>query len=425
MDCEVTFGEAAGECSAVCPKDAVEDSVVTGEQLMHMKVSRPASGGGKACPATPLADEKKPCMVECKANKKKEASAAAAAAKKACNTDLVWDACSEACEQHGTGQQLADDGVTCQTVSMTRSCSTGELCAAAKDGVIIDLVLVLKGIVVGEVLLVGEEPAQRRTLSPGSESVLLSQVSELLSVPAGDLEILSSETGGKAAVEKEAEENLPLSVRLHIPRATQAAKVGGGVGDEDPDPLAQQEEEAAAAELPARAKELNETVYKPAFSTTLLAKLKASGGAFATLDAVELSGSHLQDLSTQSNKAPKDAETRNINVFLWNVVGGAAALFVGLMLVVHFRWNHWQSLSQTAASSGPGQVAAAAFERIRQGTESIGSVAALGGSGSGAGGGGGGGGGSGAKKPNPRSYELVEGARIVGEDEEEVDIEML
>jgi len=413
VDCELTFGEPVGECSAVCPKEGGGEGVMEGEQKVEMKISRPASGKGKACPPLPLKEATKPCMVTC-AGADAVAAAGAAAGGMACKASVVWGPCSAACEQEGKGV-----GPTCEDIILMRTCSTGEACPAAQDGVVMDVVILFGGLEYGGEDEEGKAPgAEERALSLGSQMVLLERVSELLGVPGGDLEVLP--TGG-AGKEGGKEELAAVSVRVHMPRETKEEEK-----NKLADPLAEME---AKEGFPARAKEVNEMVYKPAFAAALLEGLKKEGGAFGALKSVEVEGIHLQELGPGNEGGAE--EKKNLNVFLWNVVGGAAALFVGLMLVVHFRWTHWQALSETAATSSPGQAAAAAFDRIRQGTDSITSAAALNGGG-GAGGGAGGGGGG---KPNTRVYELVEageagkgkGKRVEGaeEEDEEEDIEMI
>ena len=373
VDCELTFGEPVEECSAVCPKEGGgKGGVMEGEQKVEMKISRPASGKGKACPPLPLKDVTKPCMVTC-AGADAVAAAGAADGGVACKASVVWDPCSAACEQEGKGVSP-----TCDNIVLMRTCSTGEACPAAQDGVVMDVIILFGGLEYG-----GEEEAEDRALSLGSQMVLLERVSELLGVPGGDLEVLPTGGGGK---EGEREELAAVSVRVHMPRETKDGEEKNKLAD----PLAEME---AKEELPARAKEVNEMVYKPAFAAALLEGLKKEGGAFSALRSVKVEGIHLQDLGPGNEGALEGK--KDLNVFLWNVVGGAAALFVGLMLVVHFRWTHWQALSETAASSAPGQAAAAAFDRIRQGTDSVTSAAALNG-GSGVGGGAGGGGGEGS-----------------------------
>ena len=401
------------------PEGGREGGVLEGEQKVEMKISRPASGKGKACPPLPLKEGTKPCMITC-AGAGAVAAAGAAAGEAVCKAAVAWGPCSAACEQEGKGVIS-----TCEKVVLTRTCSTGEACPAAQDGVVMDVILLLKGLMYGGEDEEGrEEGPEEGDLSVVSQMLLLERVSELLLVPGGDLEVLP--TGGR---EGGREEEAAVSVRVHMPRETKAEK------SKLADPLAEVEAEEEAKEggkegeaLPVRAKDINDMVNKPAFAAALLEGLKEDGGAFGALKGVEVEGIHLQDLGPgkEGGKEGGVEGEKDVKLFFWNVVGGAAALFLGLVLLVHLRWTHWQALSETAASSAPGQAAAAAFDRIRQGTESITSVAALNGGGGGVGGG----------KPSTRVYELVEagevgkGSKRIGgkaeeEEDEEEDIEMI
>lgn len=224
-----------------------------------------------------------------------------------------------------------------------------------------------------------------------------------------------------------------------------------------PTPLALRLHLGAGADKEAKAAEVSAAVQAPAFADALMGKLKAAGGGFAALSGVAAGPSKVAALAggvtvgataeagevgaVGAEKAPVE-DARDLSVFLWDIVGGGAALFAVLMLLVHFRWAHWQRLAVAQQQesgigaggqqgpTGAGTAAAAAavsassaaiLDRIRQGTESIGSVSGLKrGAGS-----------SSNVKPDTRSYELVEagkggnGLGMGGNEDEEEDIEMI
>lgn len=259
-------------------------------------------------------------------------------------------------------------------------------------------------------------------------------------MPPGNVEIVPPldadvQAARKAQPPEEEKDGTPLALRLHL---------------------------GAGADKEAKAAEVSAAVQAPAFADALMGKLKAApGGGFAALSAVAAGPSKVAAMAGGvtvgataeggvvgvgggggAQEAAPVEDARDLSVFLWDIVGGGAALFAVLMLLVHFRWAHWQRLAVAqqqegggaahAGQQGPtaaGTAAAAAaassaaiLGRIRQGTESIGSVSGLKrGTGS-----------SSNVKPDTRSYELVEagkggGAHLVGgEDEaEEEDIEMI
>jgi hypothetical protein len=270
--------------------------------------------------------------------------------------------------------------------------------------------------------------------------VLLAQVSALLDVAPGNIELVP-----------------PLEADVQA--ALKSAGTAPAAAEGNTTPLALRLHLGPGAEKEAKAAEVSAAVQAPAFADALMGKLKAAGGGFAALSAVAAGPSKVASLAgpavgasaeggggAEGAKATPVEDARDLSVFLWDIVGGGAAVFVVLMLLVHFRWSHWQQLAArqeggggVGGEGGAGPTAAGAaaassaaiLNRIRQGTESIGSVSGLKRGAAGASGS--------SVKPDTRSYELVEtgrvgegaggvGAKVVGEghdEEEEEDIEMI
>ncbi len=269
-----------------------------------------------------------------------------------------------------------------------------------------------------------------------TQEVLLAQVSALLDVAPGNVELVAPQEADVAAAlqlhQKKAgaaaDSTTPLALRLHL---------GPGKAE-------------------AKAAEVSAAVQSPAFADALMGKLKAAGGGgFAALSGVAAGPGRVAALAgpavgaegpgaVEGGKAAPVEDARDLGVFLWDIVGGGAAVFVVLMLLVRVRWAHWQRLAAdeqagagAAAPGGEGGAggptaagasssSAAILNRIRQGTESIGTPSALKFA-------------AGGSKPDTRSYELVETGRggegvVIGAmgaggakagEEEEEDIEMI
>lgn len=96
------------------------------------------------------------------------------------------------------------------------------------------------------------------------------------------------------------------------------------------------------------------TLKSESFSLALLAKLKKNGGVFDTLESLELIDSTTQNLDAPApvgGGGPLSSNDEKISLYFWDVVGGAMAVFLLLMLIIHFRWSHWSTVSQQPASS--------------------------------------------------------------------------
>lgn len=360
MDCELTFGEATGPCDAVCPDG--ESGVAYGHQVWSMVVGTQPKGKGHPCPS-PLPTSTRPCLVNCTGTAKPAEGGAAAAtttktdpsssgssepaATTKCSTATTWSLCSDKCVQQGTGEAPQVDG-SCAPFTLERPCSTGALCGLANRGFAVDFNIILHGL------------NGNRELTVTDKEALLEDVSFLLQVPGGDLEMLSI---------SDASQGIPL--RLHL---TQNSSVVMGSGTKSLLPAQKAAEvrrsstyhlqgsrslyglvcgDADNVGLGFLLAQVKSTVKSETFTLALLAKLKQNGGIFDSLESLELVDGNVHNLDAPvgSEGPVENQEGQKIAFFFWDIVGGAAAVFLLLMLIIHFRWSHWTSVQQQPASS--------------------------------------------------------------------------
>lgn len=188
VDCELTFLEPMGACDAKCP--AGGSGVAYGHEPWSMKVSKPAQGKGTQCP-DPVPTASRPCLVNCTGaaatapvvpKDSTSASVPVPAAPGKCASSTTWGPCLETCVQQGTGEAPHKDG-SCSPFKLDRPCSTGSLCPLANKGFAVDFVVVLHGV---------EGKDRNRGLSATDKQTVLEEISTLLLVPAGDVEVLGS-----------------------------------------------------------------------------------------------------------------------------------------------------------------------------------------------------------------------------------------
>ncbi|EWM27330.1 Peptidase aspartic [Nannochloropsis gaditana] len=381
LDCEMAVGDPVGECSAVCPEDGKEAGVLEGEQKMEMKISRPASGNGKACPPLPLKEKTVPCQVTCNGTVAPAGKGSAAAPVTTCSNAVVWGPCDASCQQTGEAMEKKEEQgvVSCQKTTRTRPCATGLACPAAQEGSVMDVVFVLEGDGLGE----------EGGLSEEEEAFLLSHLSEILMLSGGNMEVVPSER--KAA----AGETI-VKVRVHLTEEQAELKQNKLTGVEDPLAVQEEEDEGLKAGMSAQAKSLHARVQEPTFAAGLMDGLKASSGALGGLKALRVDNIVVEDVGGGTWKDAAEDGGENAHPMIWKLLGGVGALFVGLMMFVHMRRTGGPGGRAGGMGVSPRVAAAAAMDRVRRGTESM--QAGLVGGG---GGGGGNGGGGGAGNPTP------------------------